>query len=141
MVVNLVIAYTQENQSYKYYFKILCIHTNMFYTDISSLPVFRIDFTQRKFFEILLHQPKIKLYLPFSGWFQVDLKRFRKNILSVYMFCKCGLQFRYKESVLREIKEKTCIQSQSNLIAAISKQIFGKLIAKRYEIFPGSNEI
>ena len=62
-------------------------------------------FTRRNLFEILLNQPKIRLYLPFSDlfgtrrmsvwfqinrkmvnkiWFQVDLIRFRKDF-SVYI--------------------------------------------------------
>ena len=35
--------------------------------------------TQRNLFEILLNQPEIRLYLPFSDWFRVNLIRFRKD--------------------------------------------------------------
>ena len=41
---------------------------------------------QRNLFDMLLNQTEIRLYIPFSDWFQVDLIRFRKY------FSACGFR-------------------------------------------------
>ena len=42
-------------------------------------------YTQRNLFEKILNQPKIRLYLPFSDWFHVDLIRIRKYFSALYL--------------------------------------------------------
>ena len=71
---------------------------------------FRVTTTTHReiYFEIILNQPEIRLYLPFSDWFRVDLIWFRKDF---YVCSSAADAFTGKTTIIRRIAVRETIAS------------------------------
>ena len=108
--------------------------------------VFLFVHTDRIFFEILLNQPKIRLYLPFSGWFGPKLtsvwfqiNRKMVNIIWFWLFWKkCTKTSVHVWSIIW--RRRLIVYSQCSLYSIPTEEILLSTQSYRYRLVPKQSE-